>query len=112
MPSDASDKAVTWSSDNTAVAAESSGGVVTAVKEGTATITVTTADGGFTATCAVTVVPNKIELKPGLGYKLNESGPIVYNIKPETKVSDLVKNFAGSGTIEVRNKDGVLLSGD
>ena len=112
MPSDASDKAVTWSSDNTAVAAVSSGGVVTAVKEGTATITVTTADGGFTATCAVTVVPNKIELKPGLGYKLNESGTIVYNIKPETKVSDLVKNFAGSGTIEVRNKDGVLLSGD
>ena len=112
LPDDATNKQVVWTSSNSSVASVSQNGAVTALKVGTAVITVTTADGGFTATCAVTVVPNKIELKPGLGYKLNESGTIVYNIKPETKVSDLVKNFAGSGTIEVRNKDGVLLSGD
>ena len=112
LPDDAINKQVVWTSSNSSVASVSQNGAVTALKVGTAVITVTTADGGFTATCAVTVVPNKIELKPGLGYKLNESGTIVYNIKPETKVSDLVKNFAGSGTIEVRNKDGVLLSGD
>jgi uncharacterized repeat protein (TIGR02543 family) len=35
-------------------------GVVTAVAEGTATITVTTADGGFSDTCAVTVHPSVI----------------------------------------------------
>ena len=54
-PADAANQALTWSSDNEAVATVS-GGTVTPVGEGTATITVTTADGGHTATCTVTVV--------------------------------------------------------
>ena len=54
-PSNASNKNVTWSSSNPSVASVSNG-VVTAVANGTATITVTTADGSNkTATCAVTV---------------------------------------------------------
>lgn len=56
-PDDADNKAVTWSSSNTAVATVADG-KVTAVKEGTATITVTTQDGNKTATCAVTVTCN------------------------------------------------------
>ena len=55
-PSNATDKTVSWSSSNTAVATVS-GGLVTGVSAGSATITVTTNDGGFTATCAVTVTP-------------------------------------------------------
>ena len=54
-PSDAANKSVTWSSGNTSVATVSTSGVVTAVGEGTAVITVTTADGGKTATCTVAV---------------------------------------------------------
>jgi len=57
-PSDAYNKAITWSSSNTAVATVS-GGTITALKAGTATITVTTVDGSKAATCAVTV--NKAE---------------------------------------------------
>ncbi len=53
-PADADNKSVTWSSSNPAVATVTDG-VVTAVSSGTATITVTTVDGGFTATCQVTV---------------------------------------------------------
>lgn len=56
-PSNATNKAVTWSSDNTSVAAVNSSGLITAKGEGTATVTVRTDDGGYTATCKITVVP-------------------------------------------------------
>ncbi len=55
-PSDAPNKKVTWSSNNTQVATVEDG-TVTAVSEGNATITVTTEDGKHTATCSVTVTP-------------------------------------------------------
>ena len=55
FPDNATDPSVNWSSDNTPVAAVSSSGKVTAIAPGTATITVTTVDGGFKATCDVTV---------------------------------------------------------
>jgi len=54
-PANALNKEITWTSSNTSVATVSEG-VVTAVAAGSATITVTTTDGNFTATCAVTVV--------------------------------------------------------
>lgn len=53
-PANASNKNVTWSTSNDAVATVN-GGVVTGVAEGTAVITATTEDGGFAATCIVTV---------------------------------------------------------
>lgn len=53
-PENATNHNLTWTSDNEEVAAVSDG-VVTAVAAGTANITVTTADGGKTATCVVTV---------------------------------------------------------
>lgn len=55
LPANASDKSVSYSGDNDAVATVDATGKVTAVAAGTATITVTTTDGGFTDTCAVTV---------------------------------------------------------
>ena len=53
-PSNATNKAVTWSSSNSSVATVTEG-VVTGKAAGTATITVTTKDGSKTATCTVTV---------------------------------------------------------
>lgn len=53
-PENATNKNLTWTSDKEEVATVSDG-VVTAVAAGTANITVTTADGGKTATCVVTV---------------------------------------------------------
>lgn len=56
IPSDASNKAVIWSSSNASVATVSSSGVVTGKSRGTATITVTAIDGnGASATCEVEV---------------------------------------------------------
>lgn len=53
-PDNATNKTVTWTSSDEGVATVANG-VVTAVTEGTATITVTTVDGGKTAICTVTV---------------------------------------------------------
>ena len=54
-PSSASDQNVTWSSSNPTVATVSITGLVTAKANGTATITVRTANGGKTATTSVSV---------------------------------------------------------
>lgn len=54
-PDNATNKGVSYSSSNTSVATVGADGTVRAVSEGTATITVTTDDGGKTATCVVTV---------------------------------------------------------
>ena len=53
-PDNATNKKVSWKSSDTAVATVDDNGKVTAVKAGSATITVT-ADGGKTATCSVKV---------------------------------------------------------
>ena len=58
-PSNATNKTVSWYSDDELVATVSDAGVVTAVAAGTANVTVTTNDGGKTATCIVTVVNAK-----------------------------------------------------
>lgn len=55
-PSNATNVNVSWSSSNTSAATVAGDGTVTAVAAGTSTITVTTAEGGKTASCAVTVL--------------------------------------------------------
>ena len=78
-PSNAANKAVTWKSSDEEVATVSDTGVVTAVAEGEAIITVTTAEGGKTATCVVTV-PHKHILTPTAGKEstCTEQGNIAY----------------------------------
>lgn len=54
VPSNATNKGVSWSTSNPGIA-QVSGGVVTGIGAGTCTVTVTTNDGGFQASCTVTV---------------------------------------------------------
>ncbi|MDY3972547.1 MAG: Ig-like domain-containing protein [Clostridia bacterium] len=58
-PFDATKKGITWTSSDTSVATVSNG-IIKGVGEGTATITATTKDGGFTDTCEVTVYSNSV----------------------------------------------------
>ncbi len=67
-PSDASNKTFTWSSSNSQVATVDDNGKVKAIAPGTATITATTADGGKTATCVVSVEAKPIPVSKG-AYK-------------------------------------------
>ena len=80
-PNNASNKSVTWSSDNENVATVDNG-VVSAVSEGTATITVTTEDGDKTATCEVTVTAATV---PVTGVTLSQTQASLYsNRTPNT----------------------------
>ena len=56
LPSNATNKTVSWSSDNTSVATVNSLGVVTGISAGSTMIRAQTVDGGFAATSAVSVV--------------------------------------------------------
>ncbi len=54
-PANATNRNITWFSSNEGAATVNAYGYVTAISQGTAEITATTEDGGFTASCLVTV---------------------------------------------------------
>lgn len=88
MPENATDKSVVWESGNESAATVSQEGLVTAVGEGKATITVKTNDGGFSASCEVTVKKKVIAVT---GVKLSaesmtlregEKGTLTATVEP------------------------------
>ena len=89
-PSDATNKNIEWSTSDEEVATVENG-VVTAVKEGTATITVTTEDGGKIASCEVTVQAKEPEVikvesvslnKTQIIMKIGETESLIETVKP------------------------------
>jgi uncharacterized protein YjdB len=91
-PETAADKTVVWSTSNAEVATVDENGVVTAVANGTATITATA--GGFSATCEVTVAI-KVEMitlnttwgeLTGLGATLQ----LIATVAPENAVDKTI----------------------
>jgi len=121
-PANASNKAVTWMSSNPAVATVDASGNVTAVAPGTATITVKTAEGDFTATCAITVetgIPPQLPIIGDGSYEMvgNEDDRYSYSLsatilnydfdnanidRPGTiKFSDILPSSIGLGDVTV-----------
>ena len=71
IPDNATNKNVTWTSENENIASVDNG-VVTAIGEGETTITVATEDGEKTATCKITVTEEEEELISTISYDYTE----------------------------------------
>lgn len=101
-PQNATNNTVTWSSSNPEFVTVANG-TVTAVSAGTATITVTTADGNHKATCAVTVNPNTV---PVSGIQVQGKG-VIY-VGDTTKLTATITPDGASNkavTWDSQNKD-------
>jgi hypothetical protein len=125
-PFDATNKEVTWKSDNAAVATVGTDGNVKAITEGTTTITVTTVDGNKSAVCKVTVnrtpVPRTISVSGGTykgefkkidgKYIPDGQGVIVYTSRTLIEPRDIKKRYAEAGqSVSGTFKNGHLVIG-
>ncbi len=92
-PTNATNKTVTWSSSNEAVATVVNG-IVTPLTAGTTTITVTTQDGNYQATCTVTVTDEvSVETISELTTALNNNALRTINLN-----ADLTGNVTATRT--------------
>ena len=82
-PSTLTDKSVTWTSSNTAIATVSSKGKVKGVKTGTAIITCTSNATGLSATCEVTVGSVKLNLT-GVTVNKGKTVTLQATVSPST----------------------------
>ena len=107
-PADATDKTLTWTSSNTAVATVSESGLVTAVAAGEADITVTTIDGGFTAICKVTVKADTTANEADLQAILTSvyPNPTAETVYVEVAEPALLEVFALNGRMVFRKEIG------
>lgn len=81
LPDNADNKSLSWSSSDTSVATVSSGGVVSALAQGTVTITVAATDGsGVSASCTLTVIAKS---QPVTGIQLSQT---TATMKPDEKL--------------------------
>ena len=110
LPSDATDKSVTWATSKQSVATVSSSGVVTAIAEGTSTITASV--GGKSATCLVTVskrvIPvSSVELnKTTLTLIKGTTEALVATVKPDDATDKSVVWSSSNSTIASVDSDG------
>ena len=96
-PNNATNKDVTWASDDEAIVTIDNSGKVTAIGEGIATITVTTDDGGHKAYCTITVTAVPPVDIPVIGVTLSTKTLALEIGEDYTLVADinfLRKNFA------------------
>lgn len=111
-PSNAYNKKVSYSSNNTEVAIVNTSGVVTGLSVGKATITVTTEDGSFTDTCIVTVNPvpvSGVSISPKtLSIKVGESGHLSATVLPADAGNKNVTYLSSDTTVATVTSDGTV----
>jgi hypothetical protein len=106
-PANATNKNVTYSSNNTAVATVNSSGLVSAVGAGMAVITVTTVDQGRTATSTITVSGNatsyRIKNRWQNTYLYDAGDRVRYSATPSGTAYNWVLEDIGGGRKEIKN---------
>ena len=111
-PDNADNKKVTWSSDKTDVATVGGDGRVTAVKAGEAVVSVTTEDGGRTATCKVTVkakaVPvTGVDVKPwSVTIGVNGTTKLTCTVAPSNATNRNVRWESDNPSVATVDSDG------
>ena len=111
-PDNADNRKVTWSSDKTEVATVGGDGRVTAVKAGEAVVTVTTEDGGKTATCKVTVkakvVPvTGVDVKPwSVTIGANGTTKLTCTVAPSNATNRNVRWESDNPSVATVDSDG------
>ena len=113
-PSNATNKTVSWKSSDVSTASVDDSGKVTAVKAGSATITVTTADGSKTATCSVTITSKTISVtgvsvdKTSLEITEGETAVIKATVSPDNATDKSVKWSSSDEAIATVSSDGTI----
>ncbi|MCI6045116.1 MAG: Ig-like domain-containing protein [Alistipes sp.] len=111
-PDNADNRKVTWSSDKTEIATVDGAGKVTAVKPGEAVVTVTTEDGGKTATCKVTVKAKTVsvtgvEVNPwAVTLSVRGTSKLSYTIRPADATNQNVKWESESPSVATVDSEG------
>jgi len=106
-PADATDQSVMWASDDETVVTVDANGLVTGIGAGTTNVTVTTNDGGFTATAAITVdVDNNVsEISTDRFNMYPNPAQDILHIEGENIKSVSIYNTAGSLLMVVAEND-------
>lgn len=92
-PSTASNAAVTWTSSDPSVATVDADGTVVPVGAGSATITATSVDGGFEASCAVSVT------QPIEGISLDKEAATIIGAKTTTLTATVAPESASDKSV-------------
>ena len=111
LPEDASDRTCTWSSSDPSVAQVSKDGTVTGKGAGTAVITATSNDGGFTASCKVTVEVHVTGIELDQSYsRMREGmhGQLTYQITPEDAPDQTVRWQSSDESVVTVDDNGEL----
>jgi len=109
-PDNATNKTVTWSSSNASVASVDASGKVTAVAEGTATITAKAGDK--TATCTVTVKKKVVAVssvsldKTSLELTVGETATLVATVIPDRATEKTVSWSSSSSSVATVDASG------
>lgn len=111
-PGTAANKSLRWTSSNTGVVTVDATGKVTAVANGTAVITVSTVDGGYTAQCTVTVSEDTPEVVAVENVKLDRSSLTLDVGETEQLTATVTPKNAANKSVRWRSNDENVVSVD